>query len=101
VTFFRGILQKETPISARPLDRMVRHFNEQGRPSSEIDALTKRETDVLCLIAKGFSVAESSHVLGISQHTVKGYVKDIYAKLGISSRAEATAVAIRARLVSV
>ena len=100
LAFLKGVLQKESPISSRSLERIVRHFNDQGADATDINGLTKRETDVLCLIAKGFSIAESSEVLGISQHTVKGYVKDIYAKLGISSRAEAAAAAIKAGLVS-
>ncbi len=100
VGYMRGILHRETPVSKRALDRMVRHFNDQGAHKSTIESLTKRETDVLCLIAKGFSIAEAGDVLEISQHTVKGYVKEIYSKLGLSTRAEATAVAIKSGLVS-
>lgn len=100
VSFLRGILEKETPMSQRALDRMVRHFHDQGTERQAISKLTRRETDVLCLIAKGYSVGEASETLSISQSTVKGYVKEIYAKLGISSRAEATAIAIKSQLIT-
>lgn len=99
-TYLRGVLQKDAPFSARTLNRIVQHFHDQGDERRAISDLTKRETDVLCLIAKGYSVGDTSEMLGISKHTVKGYVKDIYSKLGISSRAEATAVAIKLQLIT-
>ena len=61
--------------------------------------LTARETDVLRLIAKGLTVVEAADLLGLSRHTVAGYLKDIYRKLAITSRAEATLEAARLGLV--
>ena len=40
-------------------------------------------------------------MLGLSTNTVKGYLKTVYSKLGISSRAEATAEAIKRQLIAV
>ena len=62
--------------------------------------LTEREIDVLRLIAKGYKVPEVAPLLGLSAHTVSSYVRDIYRKLGISSRAEAAMEAARRGLVS-
>ncbi len=62
--------------------------------------LTQREVDVLRLIGKGYKVPEAAGLLGISAHTVTSYVRDIYRKLGISSRAEAAVEAARRGLVS-
>lgn len=62
-------------------------------------ALTARELDVLRLIAKGYQAPEVAAVLGLSAHTVRGYVRDVYRKLGISSRAEATLEALQRGLV--
>ncbi len=62
--------------------------------------LTEREIEVLRLIAKGYKVIEAGQLLGISSHTVTTYIRDIYRKLGISSRAEATLEAARRGLVS-
>lgn len=61
--------------------------------------LTDREVDVLRLIAKGYKGPEAAGLLGLSAHTVSSYVRDIYRKLGISSRAEATMEAARRGLV--
>jgi DNA-binding NarL/FixJ family response regulator len=68
---------------------------------SESDAvkLTDREIDVLRLIAKGYRSAEVAPLLGITTTTVASYVRDIYRKLGISSRAEAAMEAVRRGLV--
>ncbi len=61
--------------------------------------LTDREVDVLRLIAKGYKSPEAASLLGLSHHTVSGYVRDIYRKLGITSRAEAALEASRRGLV--
>lgn len=62
--------------------------------------LTEREVDVLRLIGKGYKVPEAATLLGISAHTVTSYVREIYRKLGISSRAEAAVEAARRGLVN-
>jgi DNA-binding NarL/FixJ family response regulator len=56
--------------------------------------------DVLRLIAKGYRAPEVGPLLGISASTVSSYVRDIYRKLGISSRAEAAMEAARRGLVA-
>ncbi len=68
--------------------------------AAEEPALTARETEVLRLVAKGYSVPEVAQALGLSRHTVVGYLKDIYRKLRVGSRAEATLEATRRGLVA-
>jgi DNA-binding NarL/FixJ family response regulator len=48
-----------------------------------------RERDILNLAHRGLSVAEMGRVLGISNNTVKTHIKNLYRKLGVTSRAEA------------
>lgn len=57
-------------------------------------SLTKRETEVLQLIAKGCHVKNVSEMLDISPATVSSHIKKTYRKLNIHNRAEATAAAI-------
>lgn len=57
--------------------------------------LTRREQDVLRLIATGRTNAAVAHALGITEHTVERHAANLYRKLGVRSRAEATAWAIR------
>lgn len=55
--------------------------------------LTARECDVLRLVASGKTNREISAALAISQHTVARHLQNIFSKLGLSSRAAATAYA--------
>jgi NarL family two-component system response regulator LiaR len=57
--------------------------------------LTRRELDVLDLMAKGKSNLEISTTLCISVFTVKNHVSSILSKLGVSSRTEAVSLALR------
>jgi two-component system, NarL family, response regulator LiaR len=52
--------------------------------------LTKRENDVLELIAKGLLYKEIADMLNISLDTVKKHTKNIYKKLDVRNRTEAT-----------
>ena len=61
--------------------------------------LTERETEVLQRVGKGYTLPEIALQLGLSRHTVADYVKQIYRKLDISSRAEAALEAARRGLV--
>jgi len=56
-------------------------------------ALSAREREVLQLVSKGFTTDEAAAALGISGTTVLTFVRRIYAKLQVSTRAEAIAVA--------
>lgn len=93
-----GIAAGQPPLSPSIARRLLRHFQPDTPDISE-PALTARETDVLRLIAKGHTVAEVGSLLGLSRHTAAGYLKDVYRKLSVSSRAEATLVATRRGLV--
>ena len=74
--------------------RIMEHFKRTG-PAAPEDDLTGREREVLGLIGRGLRNGEVAETLGISENTVAGYIKDIYRKLGISSRAEASWLAAR------
>tara|TARA_R110000823_G_scaffold47903_18_gene121991 strand:- start:21370 stop:21963 length:594 start_codon:yes stop_codon:yes gene_type:complete len=85
------------PISPSVVRRLVAHFH-QRRPAPE-SSLTPREQEVLKLIAKGLNRADVAELLGLSKYTVSDYIKVIYRKLDVSSRAEATLEAERLGLI--
>ena len=58
-------------------------------------SLTERESEVLLRVAKGYTLPEIGVQLGLSRHTIADYVKQIYRKLNVSSRAEAALEAQR------
>ena len=90
-----NIEQGQLPISAPIANKLLNFFN----PQPVKNKLTKRECDVLKLISKGYKVPETAEILGIKSSTCYGYVKDIYSKLDINSRAEATIAAGKMGLI--
>lgn len=57
--------------------------------ANENAVLSAREKEVLELITKGFTADEIARLMQVSQHTVQTYVRRIYSKLNVNSRAEA------------
>jgi len=68
-------------------------------PEEWIEPLTKREKEVLQMLAAGLGNKEIAAKLNISDHTAKFHVGSILGKLGVSTRAEAVAMGIRRGLV--
>ncbi len=67
--------------------------------SSTAGGLTAREVEVLMLVAKGWTNAQVAAELVLSEHTVRRHLQNIYAKIGVTSRAAATAYAYEHDLV--
>jgi DNA-binding NarL/FixJ family response regulator len=86
--------------AVRDADRaadLLRGLGATGRTRSRRHgALTGRETEVLALVAAGCSNAEIGERLYISRRTAEHHVASILYKLGLRSRAEAAAYAVRA-----
>jgi DNA-binding CsgD family transcriptional regulator len=67
--------------------------------ASDSSGLSRRELEVLRLVAAGKSNRDIAAALVISEHTVARHVQNIFAKVGVSSRAGATAFAFEHDLV--
>jgi DNA-binding NarL/FixJ family response regulator len=87
-----GVFVLDRAVSGR-LTRRAR-----SGPSND-EALTRRETDVLELLARGRSNKQIANELTLGLRTVEGHVSNILAKLGVQSRTEAVAYALGRRLV--
>jgi ATP/maltotriose-dependent transcriptional regulator MalT len=78
--------------SARQADKLVAKLG--GRSAAGRRAgLTRREVQVLSLVAQGLSNPQIAERLVVSEHTVHRHMANIYARLGVSSRAAAVALA--------
>ena len=64
-----------------------------------LEPLSKREFDVLSLIAQGLSNREIAQRLVLSVGTVKVHTRNIYSKLGVCSRTQALAQAAKFKLL--
>lgn len=87
---FVGDQPDSVPVGVRDLLAGLR------RPASPAPAsqpmavtLTRREVDVLLALDRGLSVRQTARELGLSEVTVKGYSRALFAKLGAHSRSEA------------
>ena len=80
-------------IAARLLESIARPAGE-----APADALTRREGEVLELIARGLSNKRIARELGIAEKTVKTHVGHVLAKLGVTDRTQAALHAVRAGL---
>jgi DNA-binding NarL/FixJ family response regulator len=96
--------------AGREIEAAVRAFERLGArtelqraitilgPSSLPAGLTARQLEILRLVATGRTNRDIASELVISEHTVARHLQNIYSKLGVSSRAAATAFAVEHRL---
>jgi DNA-binding NarL/FixJ family response regulator len=54
-----------------------------------VGGLSERETEILVLVARGFSNQQIAHELHLSEATVKRHLANVYPKMGVNSRSEA------------
>ena len=95
------LIDGESPISSSIARHVLKRLQPGTQPSTTAPGanLTRRETDVLKLIAKGFAYAEIADNLGMSPHTVTSHIKHIYRKLQVRSRGEAVFEALQLGII--
>lgn len=91
-----------SPMVARQLlNKLQSNAATDSKPQAASGTeLTRREHDVLQMIAKGFSYVETSKICGIASATVHSHLKSIYRKLEVHSKTEAVYEARRRSLIS-
>ena len=95
----KGLLRKELIETIRAVHagqrRMAPEIAAEVAEHATDDALTAREIDVLRLISGGNANKEIAAQLSITEETVKGYVKNILAKLGAKDRTHAVTIGLK------
>jgi two-component system, NarL family, response regulator len=91
---------------AEELTKAVRAALEQERfvdpavpPRGSRGKLTRRQREILQLLADGGSTAAAARELGLSEETVKTHTKNVLARLGARNRTHAVAIALRECLI--
>ena len=78
-----------SPMSMHIARKVVSYF-QHGRPArSDVEKLTKREHEILSLLAKGYLYKEIADQLSISLSTVRAHLHTVYEKLHVQSRTQA------------
>jgi len=93
----RAAARGESLLPPEVLAALLAHSHRQER--AEREGLSQREQEVLRLLVTGAANKEIAMQLNITERTVKAHVTGILNKLGVNSRTEAAAVAIRTGLV--
>jgi DNA-binding NarL/FixJ family response regulator len=104
VALLRGAVQGEAAITSSMGGRMLEEFRrlaqqESRFPDDDAISLTRREQEVLSLVAEGATDQEIAQELSISIHTVKSHMRNILGKLHLSHRHEAALFALREGLI--
>jgi DNA-binding NarL/FixJ family response regulator len=80
--------------------RVVRAIADGSTPTApDQERLTRREHEVLTLLARGRANKRIAYELGISEKTVKTHVGHVFAKLGVTDRTQAALLAVQHGLV--
>ena len=101
IASIQAVLDGGAPISPGGAAHLLRRMRQPRAPEPDprapaLDQLTAREAEVLRILTRGYSYEETARLLGISRHTVGQHIKQIYAKLAVSSRSQAVYQAIQA-----
>jgi len=92
----RAAAAGEAVISPEMLSRLLPKLSRTSGPEPE---LTRREQEVLDMLAQGLSNAAIAERLTVSVHTVRNHIANLSAKLGAHSKLEALSIAVRRGLV--
>ena len=95
----RRTIRGQSFLYPSAVSSLVRDFLERARDDEHFDVLTRRELQVLKLIAEAYSSKEIAQELVISVKTVERHRQNILDKLGMNDRVELTRYAIRRGLI--
>lgn len=100
---FKNSPSDELLNAIRTVSRGGRYLSPAvGRKADEVachPGLTVRELEVLRWIARGYSNLRIAHEAGVTEDTIKFHVKNIFSKLGVSSRSKAVVLGLKSGLV--
>lgn len=78
-----------SPISSNIARKLITVFRQQNKEAEKLEELSKRENEILQLLAKGLLYKEIAEALTISTGTVRQHIHNIYEKLHVQNRTEA------------
>jgi DNA-binding NarL/FixJ family response regulator len=91
ITALREVNGGGSPMSTNIARKVVQFLQQPSSKADAAEGLSPREAEVLGLLARGYLYKEISENMGISLPTVNTYIRRIYEKLHVRSRAQAVA----------
>lgn len=92
IAAIREVHEGGSPMSSNIARKVVQSLHQSRSKPTPADELSKRESEVLALLAQGYLYKEIADRIGISRPTVNTYIRRIYEKLHVHSRAQAVAL---------
>jgi DNA-binding NarL/FixJ family response regulator len=92
IAALREVHEGGSPMSGNIARKVVQILQHPKPKAAQSDELSKRENEVLALLAQGYLYKEIAEALGIRLDTVNTYIRRIYEKLHVHSRAQAVAM---------
>ena len=101
-----AILRGEAPMSPTIARHLLRRIQAGDDPTNKrshevASILSPREKQILEALAYGMNYKEVARKYNLSHHTVAKYIKTIYRKLSVNSRAEAVVEGVRSGIISI
>jgi DNA-binding NarL/FixJ family response regulator len=91
IAALKQVREGGAPMTSYIARKVVQSFYQTPTERAEVEGLSPREREVLELLARGYFYKEITQALGISMSTVNTYVRHVYEKLHVHSRAQAVA----------
>lgn len=95
------IINGEQYIQPKLIPALNNYLVKKDNDKEIIDSLTKRELEVLKLLAVGSFNKDIAESLGISERTVKNHISNIFKKISVSDRTQAAVFAIKNNIISI
>ena len=96
-----SVYSGETYIEPSLMPLLNSSLAERDVLKEKVSDLTRREMEVLKMIASGAFKKEIALTLNISERTVKNHVSNIFKKIGVSDRTQAAVFAIKNNIISI
>ncbi|MCE1254523.1 MAG: response regulator transcription factor [Anaerolineae bacterium] len=96
----RCVYRGESSLHPAVARKLILKIDDASRDENEISALTERETEVVCLIARGLPNLEIAEKLSVSEGTIRFHVGNILGKLQLENRTQIALYALRKGLAT-
>lgn len=97
ITAIRAVASGQAVLDPHVMQQILRRIRRRAADSMESlqESLTAQEQRVLAILAEGKTNKDIARVLGISEKTIRNHVYNLFQKLGVATRSEATARYLR------